>query len=76
MRIEVLECDKCGSRDGVVTLDGRRDGIPFTGDLCSSCWEEMIHVYGLRPGTRPAKKKFEVLDDIDQIPSKSPRKGS
>lgn len=75
MRIQVLECDRCSSRDGVVTLDGKRGGIPFTGDLCEVCWDRLVEEFGVRPGTRSQKKKFEVLDDVSQIPSKRPKKG-
>ena len=75
MRIQVLECDCCSSREGVVTLDGKRDGIPFVGDLCQDCWDDLVEKFGIRPGQRSARKKFEVLDDVSQIPSKKPRKG-
>lgn len=75
MKIQVLECDRCGARNGVVTLDGKRDGIPFTGDLCASCWDELVERFGVRPGTRPEKKKFEVLEDVADIPSRKTKKG-
>lgn len=64
----LLECDACGGRKDVATTSGKREGVPFTADLCNKCWVGMVEAYAIQSGLRPPKREFFVYDDISDIP--------
>lgn len=69
-----LSCDNCGKKQGpkvdiVPAVTRREDGIRYTVDLCQSCWNKVQDEFGFTEHAKPARNKFKVYEDIDQITS-------
>lgn len=69
MKLQVIACDKCGSREDKKDISewtARRGSTRYTGDLCDKCFQQLLKDYGPQPMSR-SRHTIEATD-INKIP--------